>query len=285
KSEDTFKLYSKMIEHFPNSYIAHYYLGMAYLDQNKLNYAEEEFLKTIELSPKLIEPRLRLIEIYELHDKNQKKINKKIVRTYKKILEIEEHNDFVLMEYALYLHNHGSKKEAELIFLNFGKKSSGDEKYLLKIANEYIVKKRFKAASVVFIEMLKASSKNSSLNFFAGYAFDSLKQYSEAIKYYQMVQPSSAYYKKSIIHTAFLYKEKKELKKSINILEKFNESNPKDTDVIIFLSSFYIETKDLEKSIKLLNHGLSISKDDPDLLFKLGISLDKSGKKDECIKI
>jgi tetratricopeptide (TPR) repeat protein len=170
-SDKSFKLYSKMIEHFPDSYIAHYYLGMAYLDQNKLNYAEEEFLKTIELSPELIEPRLRLIDIYTSRTKNQKKVNKKIINTYKEMLEIEEHNDFVLMEYALYLHGHGSEKEAEKIFFDFGKKSAEDEKFLLRVANEYIVKKRFKESSVIFFEMLKASPENSSMIFFCRICF------------------------------------------------------------------------------------------------------------------
>jgi tetratricopeptide (TPR) repeat protein len=99
------------------------------------------------------------------------------------------------------------------------------------------------------------------------------------------VKPDSTYYKKSIIHTAFLYKDKKEILKSIDTLEKFHKSNPKDIDIIIFLSSFYIENKSLEKCIKILNHGLSVSKDDPTLLFKLGVCMDKSDKKDECIRI
>ncbi len=281
---ETIQLYSRMIEHFPDSYIAHYYLGVAYLDQNKLNYAEEEFLKTIELKPKLIEPRLRLIDIYKKRDKS-KESSKEITQAYKNILKIDKDNDFVLMEYALYLYNYDNKKEAEKIFFNFGEKSSKDEKFLLEIANKYIVTKQFQESSIIFVEMLKASPENSSLNFFAGYAFDSLKQYQKAIEYYKKVQVASQYYKKSIIHMAFLLKDKNENAEGMRLLEKYHKSDPKDIDIIIFLSSFYVEAKKLDECVKLLKNGLTISKDNPILLYKLGICMDKSGKKDECIKI
>jgi tetratricopeptide (TPR) repeat protein len=284
-SNELFKLYSKMLEHFPDSYIAHYYLGMAYLDQNKLNYAEEEFLKTIELSPKLVEPRLQLIDIYKTRTEKQTKPNKKILETYKEILKIEKQNDFVRMEYAIYLHSHGDKKKAEKIFFTFGEKSAKDEKFLLQIANEYIVKKKFKEAIVLFVEMLKAAPENASLNFFTGYAFDSLKEYKTAVKYYQKVKPGTAYYKKSIIHTAYLYKDNKDNERGIKLLEQFHKANPNDIDVITFLASFYLDSEDFKKCADILNFGLTKSKDNTVLLFKLGICMDKSNNKEECIKV
>jgi len=283
--DESFKLYSKMLEHFPDSYIAHYYLGMAYLDQNKLNYAEEEFFKTIELSPKLIEPRLQLIGIYKRHSKDSNKPDKKVLKTFKNILAIEPSNDFVSMEYALYLHSHGNVKKAEKIFFNFGERCSKDEKFLLQVANEYIVKKKFAPASIIFVEMLKASPDNPSINFFTGYAFDSLKKYQQAVKYYARVKPGSTYYKKSIIHTAFLHKDNKKNKKGLELLELYHKEHPKDIDVITFLSSFYIDNNDLDKCRDILNYGLTISKNNPVLLFKLGICMDKSNNKNECIRI
>ncbi len=284
-SEQSFKLYSKMLEHFPDSYIAHYYLGLAYIDQNKLNYGEEEFLKTIELSPKLIEPRLRLIDIYKLHNKKQKQANSKIIKIYKEILQIEPHNEFVLMEYGLYLYNHGKKEKGEKIFFAFGKKSAANEKLLLSIVNEYIVKKRFKDASTLFAEMHKAVPENSTINFFTGYAFDFLKKYKQAVQYYQLVKPGTQYYKKSIIHTAFLHKDNKNTEKAIIILKQYHKTEPADIDIIAFLASLYVEKEDFKSCIKILNQGLSASKDNPTLLFKLGICMDKSGNKDKCIQL
>lgn len=64
-SQESLDLFSRMAEQLPDYYVAHFYLGEAHLLMDHQDPAKDAFLKSIELEPELVEPRFRLIEIYE----------------------------------------------------------------------------------------------------------------------------------------------------------------------------------------------------------------------------
>ena len=53
-----FKIYEKFVYNFPDSYIGHFFLGKIHAVQGSFKKAEKEFLLTLEIEPRLEEPKL-----------------------------------------------------------------------------------------------------------------------------------------------------------------------------------------------------------------------------------
>jgi len=282
-TDEAFKVYSQMSQQFPDSYAAHFFLGKIHALKKNPEYAEEAFLKTLQLNPDLIEPRFELIKIYKSRETRESDLNPDIIRLYEEILDIEEHNAKAAMELPLYYHTHGKTEKAAGMFSSLGRKKADHYEFLIFTAKEFIGKGRYQDAAVVFTGMLKGAPENSTLNYLAGMAFDSLKQSKKAIRYFLKVKPGSKHYKKVVIHTAFLYSELGRLDRAIAFLEKKHQAMPEDIDIITYLGSFYEENKAYEKGIDILKKGIALSRDNISLRFRLGIIQDKAGKKEACM--
>ena len=284
KHSEAFTLYTKMAEKWPDSYVAHFYLGKIHMLRKNFNYAEKEFLKTVEIRPDLVEPRLQLINIYKARKNDELNTDKEITEQYDRILALDENNKKASMALALHLFEHGDKKRAKEIFTRLGKEASENKRILMLAVDEYITGERYKDASILFTHMLKGAPENPGLHFFAGWAYDSLKQFDTAVHHFSKVAPGSRYYKKSRLQAAVLYSKTDRKQKAVETLEKLHEQMPEDVDTISYLGTFYRELEEYDKSISILKKGISLSGgDNADLFFRLGMAQDNAGKKEECI--
>ncbi|MFO7754278.1 MAG: tetratricopeptide repeat protein [Desulfobacteraceae bacterium] len=281
---EAFTLYTTMEEKFPDSYVAHFYLGKIHMTRQNYNYAEKEFLKTIDMRPEFVEPRLQLIEVYKAQENEQLNTGRKITEQYNRILELDETNKKASMALALHLFEHGDRNRAEKIFTRLGKEAAKNKRILMLAVDEYITGEKYKEASILFSSMLKGAPDNSGLHFFAGWAYDSLKQFKTAIHHFSRVKQDSKYYKKSGLQAAVLYKKTDRTDKALTLLEELHKQMPEDIDVITYLGSFYKEVEEYEKSIAVFKKGLSLAGDNADLFFSLGVAQESAGKKEECIE-
>ena len=284
KYSEAFTLYTTLAEKFPDSYVAHFYLGKIHLIRRNLNYAEKEFLKTVELRPDLVEPRLQLINVYKARKNDELNTQEEITEQYNRILALDKNNKKASMALALHLFEHGDKKRAEQIFIRLGEEASKNKRILMLAVDEYINGEQYKDASILFSHMLKGAPKHSGLHFFAGWAYDSLKQFDTAIHHFSNVAPGSRYFKKSRLQVAVLYSKTERTQKAVETLEKLHERMPDDIDTITYLGSFYKEIGEYGKSIGILEKGISLSDgENADLFFSLGVAQDNAGQKEECI--
>jgi len=274
-------LFKKMVEQFPDYYVAWFYLGEVYMTENQYALAKTQFLKAIELEPDLVEPRFQLIKIYSI--KNTKENKKKILETYKEILEIEPDNHRALLGMALHYYRTNMKKEAQSLFMELGQDVESDSRLVMVAFDEYISGKKYKDAIIVFSQLLKADPENSTLNFFTGMAYEAIDDFKNAISYYLKINPDHAQYKKTILSIAYLYKQVGEEETALNFLENKYKAFPKDIDIITYLASFYEKDTHYEKAISLLKKGLEDSPENTSLLFKLGAVQDKAGLKEDSI--
>ncbi|MBF0205088.1 MAG: tetratricopeptide repeat protein, partial [Desulfamplus sp.] len=296
--EEAFRLFSKMVNHFPDSYAAYFFLGKIHKQKKNFTDAEKEFLKSIELKKDLVEPRFELISIYKSNQtksnqtkSNQTKSNQttkknreqKIIALYEEILKIEKNNIKAAIELPLYLYKIGEKSKASEMFTNFGQRYHNNDAMMTAMARELINNQNKNDTTIVLTEVLKSDPDNSTMNYLAGLTFDSLKESQKALSHFLKVTPDSEQYKKTVFHIAYIYSQLKQTGKSIEFLEtKLNEF-PDDTDLIAYLAAFYEEENQIDKAIALLEKALVNDPDDTELLFRSGIVLDKSGDKDGSI--
>ncbi len=282
--DDAFNLYSQMAKRFPDSYTAHFFLGKIHSIKQNPDYAEKEFLQSLKINPDLVEPRFELIKIYKAEGSEKSKTDVRIIKLYKKILEIEPSDINALLELPLYYYDHNEKEKADEIFIKIGKKYSGSHEFYMKAAREFIKTQKYREASIIFTGLLKGDPDNSNLHYLAGISYDGLEQTKKAIKQFLSVKPDSIYYRRVILHLAFLYNESGQRKKALQILEKKHAEFPEDIDIMLYLSSFYEEGHEFDKALDLLNKGIKISPENAELLFRRGIVQDKAGGKNKCIE-
>ncbi|MBF0572301.1 MAG: tetratricopeptide repeat protein, partial [Desulfamplus sp.] len=310
KTEEAIKLFSTMAKELPDSYSAHFFLGKIYVQKKELLKAEKEFLKTIELNNKLIEPRFELISIYkaqsntkkrnqgksqsknhkdevEKHkNKNENKRNKNqnVVNLYEEILELDKTNIKANIGLPIYLYKNGEKSKASEMLINFGQKYQNNDEIMMAMAKEIVNSDSQDDAVIVFTELLKdtldSSSDKSSIHYLAGLTFEALKDDKRAISHFMKVSTKSEQYKKSIFHIAYIYNQLGQNIKAIEFLESKFSQFPKDVELIGYLSAFYEENNQIDKALSLIKQGLKYAPDDTELLFRSGVILDKKGDKD-----
>jgi tetratricopeptide (TPR) repeat protein len=276
------ELFARMAEELPDYYVAYFYLGEAHLLMNNLDPSKEAFLKTIELEPELVEPRFKLIEIYEKQKiKGRQKL---ILEAYEKILEIEPENDRAILEVALFHYKNNQKKRASSLFEELGNEAKDNQRLVMVAVDTFIAEKRYKDAVIVFSQMIKADPDNSNLNFFTGMTYEAVEDKKTAVKHYLKVAPDHPQYKKTLVSIAFLYREMGQTQKAIQILEQHHKKNPDDIDILSFLASFYEDQAQYDKAMDLLSNGLKKSPTNETLLFRLGAIQDKAGLKGLSIR-
>lgn len=277
-------LFEKMNRQFPDYYVSWFYLGEVRLALKQYKAAEESFLKSIELEPQLIQPRFRLITIYQSLASEQS--HEKILDAYQGILDIEPNNYRAKLGLGLHYYKAGKTQKAEDHFRDLGKSANIDNgsRLMMVAVDEFITAKRYEDAVIVFSQMLKGNEGNPTLTFFSAMAYEAVEDFKQAIALYLKVAPDHSQYKKSILSAAFLYKETGEIGNAIKYLEKKHLEIPEDIDILIYLASLYERETQYEKAIPLLKKGLDGSPDNTSLLFRLGVIQDKSGRKDECLE-
>ncbi|MBU8848167.1 MAG: tetratricopeptide repeat protein [Desulfobacterales bacterium] len=282
-NSEALALLKKMVELFPDYYVAWFYLGEVYLAEQQYELAKIQFLKTLELEPDLVESRFQLIKIFDIQ--NTRVNNLKILKLYKEIFEIEPNNSRAQIGRALHFYKSDKKAKASNLFMELGRDVENDSRLIMVAVDEYISGKKYEDAVIIFSQMLKGNPENSTLNFFAGMAYEAIEDFEKAVFHYLKIRPDHSQYKKTILNIAFLYKKLGEHQTAINYLENEHKTLPEDIDIITYLASFYEKDKNYKKAIRLLKQGLKNSSENTSLLFRLGAIQDKAGFKEDSLNI
>ncbi len=282
RSEEALDLFRRMAERFPDYYVAHFYLGEAQMLTHKMNDAEVSFQKALALEPELVEPRLRLIDIYRSKNNEANKSN--ILSQYNKILGVEPENLRARLELALFHHKNKDTLKSEELFRQLGEALKNNSRLIMVAADAFITQKRYEDSIIVFTNLLKTVPDQKGLNFFLAISHEALNHYDKAIEHYLKVPPEHHQYKKALLSIAFLHREQGRTDEAIRFLEYHHRQNPEDIDMLSYLASFYGDEKRFEAAMNLLKDGLEQNPDNTGLMFKLGAIQDKAGLRADCIK-
>jgi len=278
--DNAYRIYEEMTRNFNNDYEGYYFLGRIYEIKGDPGKAEEAFLKTLELSPTLIEPRLELIKIYQASQQNQK-----IIAVYEKIREQYPDNIPVAVELGLQYYKNLRTVAAEEIFSELGKQSINDPNVIKVVIQSLILPQRDQDAILLLKGMLKSAPENGEIHYAAGIAYYNLGEYDAALDQFQLVQPEAKFYPNAAIHMAIVYYKKKDIDKGIEILKRAYEIIPEASkpDIIPYLVSLYKEKGLTEEAISVISDGLAIDPENTELLFELGVIYDKQGNSDSAV--
>lgn len=274
--------FSKMVKQFPDYYVAWYYLGEIHMLNKEYKQAETAFLKTIELEPELLEPRFRLVKVYEALKRKDRFT--KTEEAYQQILKLEPDNPKALTGRALNKHKRGRKTEAKKDLLEIGRDLKDDQNLLSSLFDYYLLKENKLDAVIVFSSMQKADPDNSNLNLFAAMSYEGAKLFKKAIPLYLNIKPGHSHYQKAILNASVLYWETSQKQQALTFLTEKQKELPEDIDITVYLASFYGQEKKYNKAIKVLETGLKHSPDNPTLLFRMGVTQDQAKHREMALE-
>jgi len=275
KALDTYK---NLTEINPESFPGYFYLGVVAVSLKQYELAEGAFLECLKLKPGYEQVLFKLLEVYEALEKD-----KKVLDTYNKILDNNPRSIKAAIGLGHYYLKTGETADAEKVFEKLKKRSRSNPLVIKQIALIYLDQKRYKEAVEALRQLLEDDSSKSDIYYFLGMALEGIKQIDEAISAYENVGGMSSYHQSALVHLSFLYQEKGDSNKAIELMNQAIEKQPQDPGSYLFLGALYEEMGSYEEAIDTLKTGLQFQSDHVRLHFRLGVIYDKAGYKNASI--
>jgi tetratricopeptide (TPR) repeat protein len=177
----------------------------------------------------------------------------------------------------------GRAGEAERVFEQLKLRSRSNPLIVKQIALIYLDQKKYQEAAEALQILLEDNGDKPEIHYFLGMAFEGLKKTDEAIATYMKVKDGSSYYRSAVVHLSFLYQEKGDQQRAVNLMNEALKKEPNEPELYLFLGALYEEMEAYDKAVHTLKKGLDFQPDHIRLHFRLGVVYDKSGDKEACI--
>lgn len=270
---------SIIIKNEPESLMAYYYRGKTYIELKNYEDAKASFLKAIDINSEFSPALFELADLY-------KRINSTddAIITYKKILDLYPSN-IIAREKLVGLYYDSGYDELADKYINEIKRiiNPGDiERKRLGLI--FLRHERFEESISEFKSILKLWPNNQEVLYYLGAAMEESGALDNAYKTFDSIRLDSEYFIRSRIHMAYILEEKEKGEQAKTLLEETIREKPAKPELYLMLESIYEKKEDYLRAKNILQDGLKYNENNVDLLFRLGVVLDKLGENEECIK-
>ena len=272
------ELYRTLTEINPESFSGHFHLGMVAASLKRYDLAEPAFLECLELKPDYEQPLFELVSIYGTTEKHEK-----VVETYERVLDNNPDSIKAAVGLGHYYLKIGRATDAGQVFEELKMRSRSNPLVVKQIALIYLDQKEYLEAATTLQLLVEDDADKPEIQYFLGMAFEGLKQTDEAIAAYEKVGQGASYHRSALVHLSFLYEEKGDPARAIELMKQALEAEPSDPGSYLFLGALYEEMESYDEAIDTLQRGLDLQPDHIRLRFRLGVVYDKAGDKEACI--
>jgi tetratricopeptide (TPR) repeat protein len=257
--------------------VAYYYLGKVYDQGNQKDKAVKAYSVAIEKRPGFAKAALAVAEIYSARKQNEKAFAVlEDVFAESRSPEIAEK----LAERHLELNDY---KGAVVYLETLTEEDPSNENMKLRLALVYWQVKWFDKAEATLADLHAHYPASSEISYYLGELRLERGDFDGALSYYTQVGPDYVKYDQMVSRVAFAYRQQNKL----NAAEIFLlDSMKKRPDVVAFyplLAAVYEDQKKFEDSRVVLERGEKLFPTDENVLYYLGFTLDRLGKKDQAL--
>ena len=267
-----------MTKVFPRDYTGYYYLGRALEAIGDMDGAEENYHKTLELSPTLQEPRWHLIAIYQRRGRFRK-----AAEMCRRILSQDPTNYRASMTLAIILRHLGRTEEGLQILSELGRSAEHNPELLQPLVKQYIDTGKYQQAVWLLKGMLLGDPESSALHYVLAVTYDEMEEPLAALEHFRKVREDSDFYDNTVVQIASLYQQLNRIDQGIAYLETVIASRKPKGDYYLYLAGFYEQKKMYRKALEKIEEGLKLDGSNPRLYFRLGVVYDKLGRRRESI--
>ncbi len=276
--EEAVTTLKSLIKLNPDSILGYYYLGRTYSQMKLYREALTYFAKVLELRPEFDQAVIDMAATYEALGDYPHAID-----SYRSLLDQDEQRSAVLQRMIQLLLQQRRFSEAVGYLKMAAKTGLGGQETVRKIGLVYLELEQFDDAIATFSEMLGKDSSADNIRLYLGIAYEEKgeldKAYTELIK----IPHNSAPYLEAVSHIALILKEQGKIDQAISVFKEAIAANPDNLELNLNLSTLYESIDRPQASLDVLLEREAAFQKEPRLHFRIGVLLDKLGKRTESI--
>lgn len=262
----------------PDSILGYYYLGRTYSQMKLYRDALSYFTKVLELRPEFDQAVIDMAATYEAMGDYSHAID-----TYRTLVNQDEHRTAVLQRLIQLLLQQRRFAEA-LDYLRIAAQSGlGGQETSRKIGLVHLELEQYDDAIAVFGDMLKNDPTAYNIRLYLGVAYEEKGDLNNAHSEFSKIPSSSPQYLDAVSHIALILKEQGKPDAAIALLKDSIQTNSDNLELYLNLSSLYDALDRPQAALDILLENEHLFQKEPRLHFRIGVLLDKLGKRAESI--
>lgn len=278
KAQDYFSKLAKD-EDYNNRHLAEYYSGRVYQEMKMLREAESAYRRSLERKSDFYDALLALGGLLELQGKKEQQIA--LYSKYQKENGPNANIAEALAQVFLAKQDYDHALEQLNMLEELGEDPLSVK---VKIALIYVEQKKYPLAVTKLEETLTMAPESDKVRFYLAALFEEMKEVDKALRYFQEVPVESNFFSESVIHSAFILKQKGQLTAAAAVLEKGLDQKPENPQMFSLYAAIMDTQGEFEKAIRRLGQGLERFPEQPQLLFYYGAINDKLGQREVMLK-
>ncbi|OGU00657.1 MAG: hypothetical protein A2X80_07920, partial [Geobacteraceae bacterium GWB2_52_12] len=258
-----------------DSVLGYYYLGRTYSQMKLYRDAVGYFKKTLELRPDFGQASIDMAASYEaLGDYSQ------AIEIYRSLLDEEDANRTAILQRLIQLLIQQRRFDEALKYLYLSVDAGlGGQETMRKIGLIQLELEKYDDAITVFKDLLEKDPEAHQIRLYLGIAYEEKDDLDRAYAEFAKIPSGSAAHIEALAHMAFILKEKEQIEPAIELLRNAIATDPTQIELYLNLSSLYETTEKPQTALDVLTSVEDRFSGDPRLYFRLGVLLDKLGKK------
>ena len=262
----------------PDSILGYYYLGRAYSQMKLYRDALGYFTKVLEIRPDFDQATIDMAATYEAMGDYPRAID-----TYRLLVNKEDHRAAILQRLTQLLLQQRRFVEA-LEYLRLAAQSGlGGQETVRKIGLVHLELEQYDEAIAVFGDLLEKDPFADNIRLYRGIAFEEKGELDLAHAEFGKISKNSAQYFEAVSHIALILKEQGKTDAAIAALKEVIDSNPDNLEPYLNLSTLYESIDRPLAGLDILLENEKLFQKEPRLHFRIGVLMDKLGRRNESI--
>jgi len=274
-------VFQQLVQAHSGSYAGYFFLGKTYAQKQFFSKAEEAFQQSLALEPELEGARFALIDLYRQR-KDSPEMRRKIIGAYEEILSRDGGNVRAATELALYYEEIGQPGAGRRLLGGLAQRVAPAE-LVRNVYRLYVETEAYPQAVFVLEGLLGGQPDQADLHYLLGVAYTGMEAPSKAMPHFSRVTEDSRFHRQATLQLAFLFNEKGDTARAVDLLQKALQKSPRDAEMRLYLGSLYEEHGQLAQAEAELRQAMEISPEDERVHFRLGVIYDKLQRKEDSI--
>jgi tetratricopeptide (TPR) repeat protein len=262
----------------PDSILGYYYLGRTYSQMKLYKDALGYFSKVLELRPEFDQAVIDMAATYEAMGDYPRAID-----SYRSLLAQDDQRAAVLQRLIQLLLQQRRFSEALEYLRQAAQAGLGGQETLRKLGLVHLELEQYDEAITVFGELLEKDPSAGNIRIYRGIAFEEKGDLENAYKEFSKIPHDSAQYFDAVSHIALILKEQGKNDAAIAVLSQAITANPGNLELYLNLSALYESIDRPQAALDTLLENEGQFQKEPRLHFRIGVLLDKLGKRTESI--